>query len=159
VHASNRDCRAGLKWGGDCFNFEHGGTRFTQWLRDHGTSPARFKRVHPEAAAKFRQPWPKPRPLNPVGIIRDVFPDNVEDYAVEIARCETGGTFNPRLVGDRTLGGSYGLYQIHWPSWGGLPWVGSRAELLEPRHNAQVALRISGGGKSWAHWTCARLIP
>lgn len=147
-------CARGFAWGGQCWTRREG-QAFTGWLRDHGASPAAFARRHPDLAATFKQPWPEPKPTTSVGIIRAVFPDWIEDYAIAIARCETGGTFDPRASGDG--GNSIGLFQINHVWWH-LPWVGGPDRLVDPWHNSRVALRISGGGRDWGPWTCARYV-
>lgn len=148
-------CRAGFAWGGECWTRREG-QAFAGWLREHGASPAAFKRRHPELARTFGKDWPpKPVPTSSVGIIRAVFPDWAEDYAIAIARCETGGTFNPRASGDG--GNSIGLFQIN-VVWWHLSWVGGPDRLVDPWHNSRVALRISGGGRDWSPWTCARYV-
>ena len=150
-------------WFGQCWSRSEG-ARFAGELRQHGATAKQFRARHRVLALTFAQPWP-PAPVTPDpcyqstcarAVIRAVFPDAVEEYALRIAACETGGTFYPRSLGDG--GASLGLFQVHWPSWGGLRWVGSRDELLKAWHNARVALRISGGGRSWSPWTCSRLI-
>jgi len=160
-HAPPLDCPNGFGWGHQCWTKTEG-AKFTTWLRTRGASPNGFARRHPQQAAVFGKHWPTP-PLQNCDsatcvkdVIRAVFPDHAEDYAIAIASCETGGTFNPRTLGDG--GNSIGVFQIHWPSWGGLGWVGTQAQLLTPWHNARVALRISGSGTNWQPWTCSRLI-
>jgi Lysozyme like domain len=67
--------------------------------------------------------------------------------ALAVARCETGGTFDPRAVGSQ---GERGVFQIHRVHWG---WL-NEARLFEPTYNAWVAYRLSRGGRDWTHWTC-----
>lgn len=67
--------------------------------------------------------------------------------AWRVVRCETGGTFNPRSMGDA---GERGLFQIHPVHFG---WLNER-RLFEPRYNARAAYRLSHGGRNWSHWTC-----
>lgn len=52
-------CRQGFAWGGECWRRGEG-QAFAGWLRDHGASPAAFKRRHPELAATFGAGWPGP---------------------------------------------------------------------------------------------------
>lgn len=148
-------CGQGFAWGGQCWRRGEG-QAFASWLRDHGASPVVFARRHPGLARTFGEGWPAPRkPTTSVGIIRAVFPDWAEDYAIRIARCETGGTFDPRATGDG--GNSIGLFQINHVWWH-LSWVGGPGRLVDPWHNSRVALRISGGGRDWSPWTCARYV-
>jgi hypothetical protein len=137
------------------------GAAFTRWLRTHGASAIEFRERHPELARIFAQPWPARKP--PLrdchssscarAVIRAVFPDHVEDYAIAIAYCES--RLYPRAVGDG--GESIGLFQVNIVWWK-LPWVGGRDALFSAWHNSKVALRISGGGTNWQPWTCARYV-
>ena len=68
--------------------------------------------------------------------------------ALKVASCETGGTFDPRAVGDH--GSSLGLFQINRAHW---VWVNEK-RLFEPGYNARIAWRLSRGGRDWHHWTC-----
>jgi hypothetical protein len=82
-----------------------------------------------------------------VAAIRLVFPAATENTAIRVARCETGGTFNPRAVG---RAGERGLFQIHPVHFGwAQPW-----RLFDPVWNARVAYRLSRGGTSWRAWSC-----
>lgn len=49
--------RNAFAWGQECWSRGEG-KQFVTWLREHGSSPARFKKNHPQLAAKFKQPWP-----------------------------------------------------------------------------------------------------
>lgn len=148
-------------WGGQEWS-PNEGVAFLKWQREHGSSGKRFARNHPELAATFKGNWPadareklEPKPSTPVEIIKAVFPDHAEAEAIAIARCETGGTFDPRASGDG--GNSIGLFQINYVWWH-LPWVGGPDRLVDPWHNSRVALRISGRGTDWSPWTCARIL-
>ena len=66
--------------------------------------------------------------------------------ALEVARCETGGTFTP----GSSAAGERGLFQIHPVHFG---WL-NETRLFEPVYNARIAYRLSRGGTSWRHWTC-----
>ena len=87
-----------------------------------------------------------------IQIIRDEWPDDLEERAIQIAFRES--KFNPNAVGipNRCC---YGLFQIYYrwhKSW--LPRVGvQKAEqLLDPRLNAKAAYRMfqrNGGWKPW----------
>jgi Lysozyme like domain len=67
--------------------------------------------------------------------------------ALEVANCETGGTFDPHAQGSA---GERGLFQIHPIHW---DWL-NEWRLFEPRYNARAAYRLSRGGRDWSHWTC-----
>ena len=67
--------------------------------------------------------------------------------ALRVARCETGGTLDPRARGSA---GERGLFQIHPIHWG---WINEN-RLFQPAYNARVAWRLSRGGTNWTHWTC-----
>ena len=62
----------------------------------------------------------------------------VPDYVwASIAAMETGGTFNPRLVGD--AGASFGLFQLFTGGGQGDAWANKTELLLEPELNAEIA--------------------
>ena len=68
--------------------------------------------------------------------------------ALKVAACETGGTFDPRAVGDH--GASLGLFQINRAHWG---WVN------EGGCSSPATTPGSPGGspaaeRTGAHWTC-----
>jgi hypothetical protein len=71
--------------------------------------------------------------------------------AAAVAEAESGG--NIAAHGDRNLGGSYGLWQIHHPSH---PSYDIRRLASDPTYNARAALAISGHGRTWAPWTTYR---
>lgn len=77
--------------------------------------------------------------------------------AYRVARCETGGTFNPRALG---RAGERGWFQVHPIHFGrtvrsrvGSVYVSS-SRLFDPRFNSRVAYVISSGGTSWRAWSC-----
>lgn len=154
-------CRQGFAWGGECWRRGEG-QRFAGWLRDHGASPATFARRHPEIAATFGPGWPVP-PLRACrsascvpAVVRAIFPAATEEHALAIVRCETGGTMDPRAVGDG--GYSRGIWQInyvHWRAYGG--WV-DETRLFEPWYATRVAHRMSGAGRDFSAWTCERYV-
>lgn len=80
-------------------------------------------------------------------------------YALRIASCETGGTFDPRALGDA---GERGWFQIHPVHFGTVirSRVGrvrvDRDRLYDPVYNTRVAYVLSNGGRDWSPWTCAR---
>lgn len=76
---------------------------------------------------------------------RHGFPD--PRLAAAIAMAESGG--NPSAVGDVTLGGSYGLWQIFTKAH-----PQHRAvDLFDPDYNARAAFEISKGGTDWTPWS------
>ena len=86
-----------------------------------------------------------------VQIIRDVWPDDLEQRAIEIAYRES------RLVPTAYNGWCcYGLFQIHWEAHRGwLDDIGITApqQLYDARVNAQVALQIYVRAGGWGPWT------
>lgn len=88
--------------------------------------------------------------------------------AVRIARCESQTPrrpLDPRAVG---RAGERGLFQIHPGHWRGprpwTPWIAAIVRqhgediLFDVDTNIRIAVRMSGGGRSWRPWTCARLV-
>lgn len=154
-------CERGFAWGEQCWT-KGEGQAFSRWLREHGASPAAFKRRRPELAHTFGKGWPSP-PLKACAsascvpaVVRAWFPDRIEEHALAIVRCETGGTFDPRAVGDG--GYSRGIWQInyvHWRKYGG--WV-DQDRLFEPWYATAVAHRMSRGGRDFSAWTCERYV-
>jgi LysM repeat protein len=91
-------------------------------------------------------------PAEVVQIIRDVWPDDLEDRAIAIARRES--KFQPRVIGIPN-NCCYGLFQIYYKwhkSW--LPSVGvmNARHLLDPRLNAIAALEIFRRTGGWGPW-------
>ncbi len=82
-------------------------------------------------------------------IIRSVWPDDLEDHAVEIAKRESNLRSNVKNYC------CYGLFQIHWNahrSWLSQIGVSSAAQLFDPTTNAQAAYTLyqrSGGFGPW----------
>lgn len=79
--------------------------------------------------------------------LRAGFPPGVIDTAAAIAMAESGG--NPAAVGDPTLGTSIGLWQINLAAH---PQMASWA-LTDPLTNAQAALIIAQGGRTFSPWS------
>ncbi len=82
-------------------------------------------------------------------IIRDVWPDDLEDQALAIAKRESN--LAPRAVNSCC----YGLFQIHYgyhKNW--LPNVGVRSakQLLDPRLNALAAYTLYQRNNGWGPW-------
>jgi LysM repeat protein len=91
-------------------------------------------------------------PAEVVQIIRDVWPDDLEDRAIAIARRES--KLQPRVIGIPN-NCCYGLFQIYYKwhkSW--LPKVGvmNAQQLLDPRLNALAALEIYRRNGGWGPW-------
>jgi len=87
-----------------------------------------------------------------VQIIREVWPDELEERALAIARRES--KLNPRVIGIPNKC-CYGLFQIYYrwhKQW--LPKIGVvRAnQLLDPRKNAEAALEIYRRNNGWGPW-------
>ena len=90
---------------------------------------------------------------NIIQIIRDVWPDDIEEKAIAIAKRESH--LRPRAV-SRSNGCCYGLFQIYfrwhrqWLSKFGI----TRAEqLLDPRTNATAAFELYKRNGGWGPWT------
>jgi peptidoglycan hydrolase-like protein with peptidoglycan-binding domain len=86
--------------------------------------------------------------VDPEGIIRDVWPDDLEDRAVAIATRES------RLQPGARNACCYGLFQIHWQAhraWLAEFGVTSPAGLLDARTNATVALALYQAA-GWGPW-------
>ena len=87
-----------------------------------------------------------------IQIIRDEWPDDLEERAIEIAHRES--KFNPNAIGipNRCC---YGLFQIYY-RWhkGWLPEVGVTvsSQLLDPRLNARAAYRMFQRNSGWGPW-------
>ncbi len=84
-----------------------------------------------------------------VAIIRDVWPDELEEHAIEIARRES------TLQSNVNNWCCYGLFQIHWEahrSWLATIGVTSVSQLYDPRVNATAAYTLyqrAGGFGPW----------
>jgi len=96
-------------------------------------------------------------------IIRAVWPDQLEDTAIAVAGCETGGTYNPRAVNWRDVHsdgsrGSFGWLQVGAVHRNLADAHGKTSRLLLPWTNARVALEVfrSQGWGAW--WTCSRKV-
>jgi peptidoglycan hydrolase-like protein with peptidoglycan-binding domain len=109
--------------------------------------------VSATASAPAARTTPPPAPAADAGmpetIIRDVWPDELEDQALAIATRES------RLVPSARNACCYGLFQIHWGAhrdWLAGLGITSPAELLEARTNATAAYalyQLDG----WAPWS------
>jgi hypothetical protein len=72
--------------------------------------------------------------------------------AVAVAGAESG--WNERAHGDRGLGGSFGLWQIHKPAHP--QYYRQAGRIFDPDYNAQAMAAISSGGSNWQPWTTFR---
>jgi hypothetical protein len=83
-------------------------------------------------------------------IIREVWPDNLEDEAVRIAKRESG----PHLKVDAANACCYGIFQIHFRAhraWLADFGVAKPSDLFDPRVNATVALALYNE-VGWSPW-------
>lgn len=83
------------------------------------------------------------------------------EYALRIASCETGGTFNRRARG---RAGERGWFQIHPVHFGSRlrsaagSVVVDPDRLYDPAYNTRVAYVLSNGGRDWSPWSCRRYV-
>lgn len=75
------------------------------------------------------------------------FEGEAADTIAAISLAESSG--NPNAIGDRDLGGSYGLTQIHEPAHG----PKAREALGNPKRALELAWDISKGGTDFRPWT------
>jgi hypothetical protein len=85
-------------------------------------------------------------------IIREEWPDELEERAIQIAGRES--KLNPRAIGIPN-GCCYGLFQIYYrwhKTW--LPSVGveNTSQLLDPRLNARAAFHMYKRNNGWGPW-------
>ena len=87
-----------------------------------------------------------------VQIIREIWPDELEDRAIEIARRES--KLRPGVIGVPN-NCCFGLFQIYY-KWhkGWLPRIGITRprQLLDPRNNSIAALEIYRRNGGWGPW-------
>ena len=74
-------------------------------------------------------------------LVESIFPAHAVETVLRIMACESGG--NPNATGAQ---GEMGLLQVH-PRW-------HRDASYDPEANLRAAYRISGGGQSFAAWSC-----
>ena len=88
-----------------------------------------------------------------VTLIREVWPDELEDNALYVARRESN--LVPTAVGGRS-DCCLGLFQIYWSvhqSWLAKLGIAEPSQMLDPRVNAQAALALyRRNGDSWRPW-------
>lgn len=94
-------------------------------------------------------------------IIRHIWPDNTENQAIRVFRCESN--LNPNTVNWRDVHYAHG--RIYRGSWG-LAQIGALhtwaykhhpRELLNPWRNLRAALRLYRAN-GWQPWSCARIL-
>jgi hypothetical protein len=89
-------------------------------------------------------------PSDVEGIIRYVFPDDQEDYAITIARRESG--LNPRADNNFCC---YGLFQIYYrvhASWLADLGINSAQDLFDPYKNTLAAYTL-WSRSGWSPWS------
>ena len=92
------------------------------------------------------------KPREVIQIIREEWPDELEERAIQIARRES--KLVPHVIGIPN-GCCYGLFQIYYrwhKNW--LPQVGvtNSDQLLDPRLNARAAYRLYQRNNGWGPW-------
>ena len=86
-----------------------------------------------------------------IQIIRDAWPDNLEEQAIAIAQRES--RLNPRAVSSGKC--CYGLFQIYYrwhKTWLSDVGVSSANQLLNPQLNAVAAYRMYQRNNGWGPW-------
>ncbi len=88
-----------------------------------------------------------------ITIIREVWPDDLEETALFLARRESNYVYS--VVGG-TNNCCLGLFQMYWSvhqSWLSKSGITEPSQLLDPRTNAEAALALyRRNGKSWRPW-------
>jgi len=88
-----------------------------------------------------------------IAIIREVWPDDLEETAIFVARRES--KLVPSVVGGRG-NCCLGLFQIYWSvhkSWLAGAGITEPSQLLDPRANAEAAMKLyRRNGSSWRPW-------
>lgn len=83
-------------------------------------------------------------------LIRQSFPDNLEDKAIRVARCESA--LNEIAVGRNSSSRDFGVFQFN--DGGTLQaYLGTTARALDPVANVQAAYRLYQA-RGWQPWTC-----
>lgn len=127
------------------------------WMKRARVAEARADRLADSLAKKRAEEKVHHRSvkLTSIAAIRQVFGSEAE-RAIRVARCETGGTLSPTAANpadrhsDGSLG-SWGLFQIgsvHRKP--GESIQAFKVRMFDPVQNAQMAFRISDGGRSFA---------
>ena len=116
----------------------------------------KWTNLNPEDVICIPNSMPKPKTIygekQIIQIIRDIWPDKLENRAIQIARRESN--LNPRVIGIPNEC-CYGLFQIYYrwhKSW--MPSIGvtSAQQLLDPETNARAALEIYRRNRGWGPW-------
>jgi hypothetical protein len=104
-------------------------------------------------AEPVTQPQPAVRATPPAGtvadIIRSIWPDELEDHALQIARRES----NLQPAARNSC--CYGLFQIHWQahrSWLAGIGITSASQLLDADTNARAAYALYQRAGGWGPW-------
>jgi len=101
-------------------------------------------------AVRVNPPAPQPVPVGDVeAIIREVWPDHLEDRAVQIAWRES------RHQPEVRNACCFGLFQIYWnvhKGWLAEHGVTSSDQLFDARTNANVALMVYERAGGWGPW-------
>ncbi len=109
----------------------------------------------PATTTPAATPAPAPTPVSTAGpaeveaIIRSVWPDELEDRALEIARRESN------LVPTAKNSCCYGLFQVYWSvhrSWLSGLGITSADQLYDPATNARAALTLYQRAGGWGPW-------
>lgn len=85
-------------------------------------------------------------------IRRQFGPAGQYDNAIRIARCETGDTWNPRLVSHTD---DHGIFQIN-RRWNGEGWR-KGADIYDPVWNTRIAYWF-WQTRGWGDWVCSRIV-
>jgi hypothetical protein len=105
--------------------------------------------IDPSTTLKLKPPAKRYTVKQSAAIIREIWPDNLEDRAVAIAKRES------KLNAASYNGCCVGLFQIHWlahRSWLKNIGVTSASQLLDARVNAKAGYAIYKRSNGWAAW-------
>jgi hypothetical protein len=105
--------------------------------------------IDPSTTLKLKAPAKRYTVKQSAAIIREIWPDNLEDRAVAIAKRES------KLNAASYNGCCVGLFQIHWlvhRSWLKNIGVTSASQLLDARVNAKAGYAIYKRSNGWAAW-------
>jgi lipoprotein-anchoring transpeptidase ErfK/SrfK len=106
-------------------------------------------------AVRLNPPTPAPEPQvgnDPASIIRDVWPDELEDHAIAIAKRESN--LQPEVINRNR--NATGLFQIMWTVHRGwlCPQLGicAQSDLQDARNNATAAYALYQRAGGWGPW-------
>ena len=105
--------------------------------------------IDPSTTLKLKAPAKRYTVKQSAAIIREIWPDNLEDRAVAIAKRES------KLNAASYNGCCVGLFQIHWlahRSWLKNIGITSASQLLDARVNAKAGYAIYKRSNGWAAW-------